>query len=131
VTLYLYKNQTDYANLACTYIYTRTESTLIFYVNGHLARLLLGSRKRANLWATIVFGIGDPRLENYRLDGLGMRLAGEQEPCQLRLGMKRAGEHGPCQTHLLLLCDNRTFPLQCPLPLVTSGQASETLVITN
>ena len=90
MTLYLYKNQTDYANLLYTYIYTRTKSTLIFYVNGYLARLLLGSRKRANLWATIVFGIGDPRLENYRFHGLGIGLAGEQEPCQPRLGMKRA-----------------------------------------
>jgi len=39
--LYLYKNQTDHDNLADTYIYTRTESTLIFYVNGHLAQLML------------------------------------------------------------------------------------------
>ena len=131
MTLYLYKNQTDYDNLTDTYIYTRTKSTLIFYVNGHLARPLLGSRNHANYGDLIVFGNGDPRLRNYRLGGLGIGLAGEQEPCQPRLGMKRAGEHGLCQTHLLLLCDNCTFPLQCPLPLVTSGQASETLVITN
>jgi len=116
VTLYLYKNQTDYDNLTDTYIYTRTKSTLIFYVNGHLARPLLGSRNHANYGDLIVFGNGDPKSENYALHGLGI------EP---------AGEHGLCQTHLLLLCDNRTFPLQCPLPLVTSGQASETLVITN
>jgi len=53
----------------------------------NLARRLLGSRKRANLWATIVFGIGDPRLENYRFHGLGIGLAGEQRVCQPRLGM--------------------------------------------
>lgn len=35
--LFLYKNQTDYDNLADTYIYTRTESTLISYVNEDLA----------------------------------------------------------------------------------------------
>lgn len=41
------------------------------------------SRNHANLWATIVFGIGDPRLENYRFHGLGIGLAGEQRVCQV------------------------------------------------
>lgn len=35
--LFLCNNQTDYDNLPDTYIYTRTESTLIFYVNEDLA----------------------------------------------------------------------------------------------
>jgi len=93
VTLYLYKDRTDYGNLSDTYIYTRTKSTLIFYVNGHLARPLLGSKNHANYGDLIVFGNGDPKSENYALHGLGIGLAGEQEPCQPRLGMKRAS-HG-------------------------------------
>ncbi len=100
MTLYLYKNQTDYGNLTDTYIYTRIKSTLIFYVNGRLARLLLGSRNHANYGDLIVFGNGDPRLRNYRLGGLGIGLAGEQEPCQPRLGMKRAGEQRAYQSQL-------------------------------
>lgn len=47
--LFLYKNQTDYDNLADTYIYTRTESTLISYVNEDLAWPMLPSIYRANL----------------------------------------------------------------------------------
>ena len=43
------------------------------------------SRNHANLWATIVFGIGDPRLENYRFHGLGMGLAGSKECANLDL----------------------------------------------
>jgi len=52
-----------------------------------LARRLLGSRKRANLGATIVFQIGDPKTGNYPFRRLGMGPAGEQRVCQPRLGM--------------------------------------------
>ena len=46
--LFLYKNQTDYDNLTYCYIYTTTKSTLIFYVNGRLARHLLP--ESCNFW---------------------------------------------------------------------------------
>ncbi len=52
-----------------------------------------GSRNHANYGDLIVFGNGVPRLKNYRLDGLGIGLAGEQRVCQPRFGMKRAS-HG-------------------------------------